>query len=351
VDLAVIIVSANDARWLEPCLQSVAVHAAGLELEAIVVDNDSSDGTRELVQARIPQARVLSSPNRGFAYGNNRGLEHTQARYVLLLNPDTEILHGELAELIALLDRTPEIGIAGVRQVDGEDRPLSTMRRFPNAARALGEALRCERWPLRPTWVGERVLDPAAYLREHDCDWTAGSFMLIRREALLAAGVLDERFFLYCEETDLCLRVRRAGWRVRHLPQMTIRHYAGKSGVRPALVAQDALSRRLYAYKHFATPHRQLFLAAIALRHAIGLVGAQLMGLAARGSTTSSERSTRRHAARWALRMLRGSADFPFIAPPPVALAVAQPASEPQPVASELADRPASEPQPDALFV
>jgi GT2 family glycosyltransferase len=313
----VIIVSANDARWLEPCLASLSAHAGDIQLETIVVENACTDGTRELVEARFPQARVVSSPNHGFAYGNNRGLEHTDARYLLLLNPDTEILRGELATLVALLDRRPEIGIAGVRQVDGTDQPLPTMRRFPSVPRALGEALRSERWPLHPKWAGERLLDPDAYLDERPCDWVAGSFMLIRRPALLAAGLLDERFFLYCEETDLCLRVRRAGFGVWHLPHMTIRHHAGKSGLRPPLVAQDALSRRLYARKHFPQPQRTLFLGAVALRHALNL-------------------AARRDGARWALRMLRGATDYPFIAPPPSALDVKSPASEPR---------------PDALFV
>jgi GT2 family glycosyltransferase len=341
VDLAVIIVSANDAPWLEPCLDSVWAHAGQIALEAIVVDNASTDGTRELVESRFPQARVVSSPNRGFAYGNNRGLGHTAARYVLLLNPDTEILQGDLEELIALLDRRPEIGIAGVRQVDAAGSPLPTMRRFPNAARAFGEALRSERWPVRPRWAGERVLDPAAYTSERECDWTAGSFMLIRRAALRGAGLLDERFFLYCEETDLCLRVRHAGWQVCHLPQMTIRHHAGKSGVRPALVAQEALSRKLYARKHFSATHRRLFLGAVGLRHAIRLAGAGAAQLTAAGTAQPAELAVRRRAARGALRTLFGGAADPFLEPPPTALSTfEEPPAVESPAALEACSQP-----------
>jgi GT2 family glycosyltransferase len=264
-----VVVSANDARWLEPCLSSVHAHAGEIELETIVVDNASTDGTRELVQSRFPRARVLSSPNLGFAYGNNRGLELTAARHVLLLNPDTEILEGTLAELVALLDASPAVGVAGVRQVDGAGALLPSIRRFPNALRALGEALASERWPLHPAWAGERVLDAAAYARAGDCDWVVGSFLLARREALLAAGVLDERFFLFSEEPDLCLRVALAGWRVRYLPCMTIRHHAGKWGVRPRMVAQEAFARMQYARKHFSPFHRALYLAALRVRYAL----------------------------------------------------------------------------------
>ena len=358
-----IIVSANDARWLEPCLASVYAHAGDIELEIIVVANACTDGTRELVETRFPQARVVSSPNHGFAYGNNRGLELTDARHLLLLNPDTEILAGQFAALVALLDSRPEIGVAGVRQIDGTDRPLPTMRRFPSTARALGEALRSERWPLHPAWAGERVLHPDAYLNERACDWVAGSFLLIRRDALLAAGLLDERFFLYCEETDLCLRIRNAGFGVWHLPQMTIRHHAGKSGVRPALVAQDALSRRLYADKHFPAAQRTLFLGAVGLRHALNL-GVAGLGQVVPGRP-AAELAARREGARWALRMLRGGTDYPFIAPPPTALGRSggssirsdvPPRARPAPtgagacgVATQAS--PASEAGADALFV
>jgi N-acetylglucosaminyl-diphospho-decaprenol L-rhamnosyltransferase len=311
VDLAVIVVSANDARWLEGCLSSVFAHAGPLELEVFVVDNACTDGTRELVHTRFPRVRTIDSPNLGFAHGNNRALERTGARYALLLNPDTIILRGTLAELIDALDAQPRVGVAGVRQVDPDGALLPTIRRFPHAARALGEALGSERWPLRPAWAGERVLDPVAYEREGDCDWVVGSFLLARREALLAAGLLDERFFLYCEEPDLCLRVARAGWRVRHMPQLTIRHHAGKGGVRPRMLAQETFARRQYARKHFAPLHRALYVGALGARHALR---------AALPPGSRAEAPVQRAAAVRALRSLGPRSHPPFIAPPPTAV-------------------------------
>ena len=93
-----------------------------------------------------------------------------------------------------------------------------TIRRFPNAFRSLFEALGSERFPFRASWLGERELDLSVYERDVACDWTSGSFMLVRWEALQSAGFMDERFFLYCEETDLCLRIKQAGWEIRHVP-------------------------------------------------------------------------------------------------------------------------------------
>jgi GT2 family glycosyltransferase len=310
-DLAIVIISTNEAHWLTPCLSTVFAHAGTARLDVIVVDNLSTDGTRELVEAEFPQARVVTCPNRGFAHANNRGVETTTARYALFLNPDTEIVEGTFGELVDAMDARPEVGLAGVRQLTGEGELFPTVRRFPNAGRALADAMRVERWPARPSWIaGERETDLSRYTDEMACDWTSGSFMLARREALLSAGLMDERFFIYSEEPDLCLRMKRAGWDVRHLPTMTIVHHAGKGGLRPKMIAQDAYARRQYAAKHFAPPHRALYLAALGLRH--------VLRAAPYGHGTAADQ--RRAAARQALRTLSGHAQPPFGAPPQTAI-------------------------------
>jgi len=310
-DLAIVVVSTNEANWLERCLSTVFDHAGGARLQVIVVDNSSTDGTRDFVESSFPKVRVVTSPNRGFAYGNNRGLEQADARYLLLLNPDTEVIDGTFGELVQLLDARPQVGLVGVRQVTAGGTLWPTIRRFPSVTRALGEALFSERWPVHPAWAGERVLDWEAYERERECDWTSGSFMLARREALLSAGLLDERFFIYSEEPDLCLRIKRAGWQIRHLPQMTIVHHAGKGGVRPRMVAQDAYTRRQYAQKHFSPASRGLYLSACGLRHLIRAVGAYAAG---------GDAGAHREGARWALSTLTGRGEPPLDTPPPTAI-------------------------------
>jgi N-acetylglucosaminyl-diphospho-decaprenol L-rhamnosyltransferase len=309
-DLAVVIVSTNEGHWLERCLPTVFDRAGTAELEVIVVDNSSTDGTRELVESGFPQARVVSSPNRGFAYGNNRGLEQVTARYALLLNPDTEVLEGTFGELVELLDARPEVGLVGVRQVTADGTLWPTICRFPSVSRAFGEALFSERWPVHPAWAGERVLDPAVYEREGPCDWPLGSFMLARREALLSAGLLDERFFIYSEEPDLCQRIKRAGWQVRFIPQMTIVHHANKGGVRPRMIAQDAYARKQYARTYFTPTRRGLYLAALGLRHLLRATVAPL----------GADPPARREAGVRALRTLVGRAEPPFGAPPQTAV-------------------------------
>jgi GT2 family glycosyltransferase len=310
-DLAIVVVSTNEAHWLEPCLSTVFDHAGGATLDVVVVENECTDNTRELVESNYPDARVVSSANHGFGYGNNRGLEQTNARYSLLLNPDTEILEGTFGELINLLDERPEVGMAGVRQITADGTLWPTIRRFPSVSRAFGEALFSERWPVHPAWSGERVLDWEAYEREGECDWPVGSFMLARREALLSAGLLDERFFIYSEEPDLCMRIKQGGWRVCHLPQMTIVHHVAKAGIRPRNVAQYAFAYKQYAHKYFGAPRRSFFLAALSLRYLPRAVTA--------GADRASA-AARRESALLALRTLRGGVEPPFGAPPPTAL-------------------------------
>lgn len=311
--LAVIVVSTNEGHWLRPCLSTVFERAGGIELEVIVVDNQSTDETRPLVETEFPQARVVASVNHGFGHANNRGLLVTGAPYVLFLNPDTEILEGTFAELTSWLDARPWIGLVGVRQVTADGRLFPTIRRFPTVARYWFEALASEKFPFRASWLGEREIDLSIYDEEVVCDWTSGSFMFARREALESAGYFDERFFIYSEEVDLCLRIRQAGWEIVHLPSMTILHHADKAGISVRMTAQEAYARRQYLRKHNAAPTRVACTAALYFRHGVRAVAPGRDGVRARD---------RRRAARAALRTLVGLDPPPFGTPPAQALAL-----------------------------
>jgi len=306
-DLAVIVVSTNEARWLTACLSSVYEHAGPIALEVVVADNESTDGTRELVESAFPDALVVTCPNRGFGHANNRGVEATNSRYVLFLNPDTEILEGTLAGLIEALDARPSVGAVGVRQVLPDGQLDLTIRRFSSATRWFFEAIGSERFPFRASWLGERELDMSVYEQDFECDWISGSFVLVRREALQSAGLMDERFFIYSEETDLCLRIKQAGWEVRHRPDLTILHHAGKAGWNTKMEAQAAYARRQYISKHFSPAHRLAATSALALGY----------GLRAVAWRSEPEQ---RECARVAFSTLLGRKPPPFGEPPRVAL-------------------------------
>jgi GT2 family glycosyltransferase len=150
--------------------------------------------------------------------------------------------------------------------------------------------------------MGERELDLAAYDREVACDWTSGSFMLARREAIESSGYLDERYFMYSEDTDLCRRIKMAGWEIRHLPFMTILHHAGKAGVKASLVSLGAWTRLAYARKHFSPVHRAAYSGAVMLGHTLR------SAYAGRGETGR----LRRRANRQAVATLLGRAPVPY---------------------------------------
>jgi hypothetical protein len=189
----------------------------------------------------------------------------------------------------------------------------------------LVEALSSERWRIRASSLGEQELDPKAYERETVCEWVAGSFMLARREAIVDAGMMDERFFLYSEETDLCASLWSAGWEVRYVPDMTILHYFDKAGYNARLAAQDAYARRQYIFKYAGPVRRKIWTAALGLfyaRRAVDSIGRE------------SDAQGRRAAARAALRTLVGIAPPPFgelsgsLRGPRTAVAVAPHATE-----------------------
>ncbi len=300
-DVCAIIVSHNGKRWLDAALATLLAHADGVDLDVVVVDN-GDDGAAAQAEERFPGVRTIECPNHGFGHANNRGLETADARYLLFLNPDTEFLSGSLGDLLAALDRRPEVGLAGVRQLDSKGALAPSIRRFPSTANTLAEALGVEKVPGARRVLGERELDPAVYGRETPCDWTSGSFMIARREALERSGGFDERFFLFSEETDLCWRVKRAGWQVMHMPQVTIRHFEHEQGLSARLEAQAAYARVQFARKNLRRVAG--YRSALALRYGLRLGAYSALGERKRGQ---------REAARAALATVR-SGRPPFAA-------------------------------------
>lgn len=246
VDLSVVIVNWNVRDLLRRCLESIsgpgpqegreAVTTIGsdpqqapLRLETIVVDNGSSDGSVPMVREQFPYVRlIVNDDNRGFPAANNQGVTVAEGRYVLLLNPDTEVVDGALTSLVSFADAHPDVGIVGPQLLNPDGSVQSSRRRFPTLGTALFESTWLE--PHAPHRVLERyyALDQPDDVVQ-DVDWLTGAAMLARREAVDEVGPLDEGFFMYSEELDWCRRMRDAGWRVVYLPKAQIIHHAGKS--------------------------------------------------------------------------------------------------------------------------
>ncbi len=249
-------------------LRSALENSGPIAVEWFVADSGSTDGTADAIENELPDVTVIRGDNLGFAHGNNVVLEQARGRYVLLLNPDIEIERGTLASLVAALDERPDVGAASVIQRGTAGHVLPSIRRFPSPLRNLAEALFAPKIrALRGLQEHDVELD--TYFEERAADWVCGAFLIARREAIEDAGPLDERFFLYSEEVDWCLRIRAAGWDIRHLPVMEVVHHEGKAT--PARVAEECYSRLLYARKHFGRRPAFAIHAALVIRHALRL--------------------------------------------------------------------------------
>lgn len=240
IELSVVIVSWNVRELLARCLASLvgdaglsaegtAILPGGRTLEVLVVDNDSSDGSAEMVRTAFPGVTVLDSANRGFAAGNNLGIARSRGRYVLLLNPDTEVVGDALARLLDYMDAHPRVGVAGpqLRYPDGSLQP--SRRRFPTPLTGFFESTVLGRWFPRNRWLAHYHASDQPDDVESEVDWLVGAALLVRREAIEQAGLLDEGYFMYSEEMEWCRRIKACGWQVVYVPSATIVHHEGRS--------------------------------------------------------------------------------------------------------------------------
>jgi len=232
LDLSILIVSWNVRDYLLACLESIrpAWEAKHLSFEVIVIDGASSDGSVEAVRARFPWVKVSAlSENVGFTRGNNQALAQAQGRYLLLLNPDTEVIDDVLWAMVDYLDAHPDVGILGPHTFNGDrSTTQSTRRRFPTFVTALFESTWLQRFAPRSLlrrFYAEDIADDAVA----DVDWVQGSALLLRREVYAKIGGLDEHYIMYSEELDFCKRAKLAGWRVVYFGEASIVHHGGKS--------------------------------------------------------------------------------------------------------------------------
>jgi len=267
-----VIVAYNGRDTLRACVEPLAAMPF---VSVVVVDNASPHdpiGAIEDLDVTI----VRAPRNGGFSYGCNLGIARGSAPFVLLLNPDAHLQSADLSALVSALETDPGAGVAGPRILDGDGGLLLSQRRFPRPASTLGQALFLHRLAPSAAWADELIHEPEAYERPGTPDWISGACMLLRRTALDEIGGLDEGFFLYCEDTDLCRCLRSAGWTTRFVPTATARHEEGSSAPRSELLAVHARSRVHYARKHLTRGAALVDRAAVALgaaSHALANIG------------------------------------------------------------------------------
>jgi len=227
--LSIIIVSYNSRADLDGCLRSLTAAPPRIDHEIVVVDNASSDGTQTYVRERWPGVRLIDAGgNVGFARGNNIGISQTFGELVLLLNPDTSVRPGTIDRLVAALDASPHTAVAGPRLVDQSGRPELSFGRMISPLAELRQKVLVAGNDRRVPVISALV--DGMTRRSRTVDWVSGACLLIRRLDLEAVGLLDERFFLYTEDVDLCAAVRARGRTVLFVADVEVVHLRGRSG-------------------------------------------------------------------------------------------------------------------------
>ena len=229
MNLTVVIVNWNAGDLLRKCIQSVIEEQVRSELpdaEIIVVDNASRDGSLAPVIADFPSVRVIqNSENLGFARATNQGIQAGLGRYVLLLNPDTEVRAGALGTMMRFIESQPKAGAVGARLLNGDGSLQISAYPEPTLFREAWRLFHLDR--LRP--VGSYAMGAWDNATPREVDVLMGACVLLRRDVLDECGHLDERYFIYSEDQDLCRRLRSRGWRIFWLPLAEVVHYGGQS--------------------------------------------------------------------------------------------------------------------------
>jgi GT2 family glycosyltransferase len=257
-DLSIIVVSWNTSKLLRQCLVAVTQTTQELDVEVLVVDNASSDGSAAMVRQYFPKAQLIeNSENLGFAMANNQAIRASKGRYILLLNSDAFLIEGAAAAMVQFMDLHNEAGIVGANLIYPDGKPQPSHSSLPTLLSDIKSLLGLDKAAL---WLHskDRVTN------EIETGTVSGACLLARRSMLDQIGLFDDEFFMYSEEVDLCFRAQKSGWKVYHLPfARTIHVGSGSSGPTAKRMLMLYQGKLNYYAKHYGASHQKRFLAAI----------------------------------------------------------------------------------------
>jgi len=253
VDVSIILVNWNTRELLRNCINSLYRNMRNSSFEIIVVDNASSDGSVDMLKLEFGDVQVIAnSENRGFATANNQGMLTSKGRYILLLNSDTIVLDASIDKAVAFADSYKDAAVVGCRVLNADRTLQPTCFMFPSILNMLlSVSYLYKLFPSSRFFGRERM----TWWKRGDIrkvDVVTGCFMLVRCEAIEEVGMLDERFFMYAEETDWCYRFKQSGWKIMFTPASTIIHLGGQSSrkVRAEMLIRLRLSILQFINKH-----------------------------------------------------------------------------------------------------
>jgi len=263
VTLTVVIVNYNVRHFLEQALYAVRKAMKNIHGDVWVVDNNSADDSVRMVREKFPEVKLIANKyNPGFAKANNQAIRQSNSQYVLLLNPDTLVEEDTFEKCIAFMDQDPSVGALGVKLLDGSGRFLPESKRgFPSPWVAFCKTTGLSALFPGSKWLNYYYLGHLKRDETNPVDVLAGCFMFLRRDALNAAGLLDETFFMYGEDIDLSYRITQAGYRNVYFPETQIIHYKGESTKKGSLNYVKAFYQAMiiFARKHFSGGKADIF--------------------------------------------------------------------------------------------
>lgn len=251
LDLTIITINYKSVDYLKACLQSIIKNVQNIRCEIIVVDNDSRDGSVESIREEFPDVHLIENrDNVGFARANNQGIRMSRGKYVLLLNNDTQVLPGAFQTMIEIMEKSPNTGLLGCRLMDPDHNIQESFGRMANFINEFARKFVLNKlYKLKKVPAVKKFLD-WIHSSEKQVDWVCGACMMFRREALIEAGLMDEAFFMYMEDVDMGVCLRRLGWEVAFTPAAAVIHHEGGSSKAFRFrIALEYRKSQLYFYK------------------------------------------------------------------------------------------------------
>lgn len=255
--LSIIIVSWNVQEDLLTCLRSILENKPSCTFEVIVIDNASTDSTVDMIQKHFSEiSLIINNDNRGFAAANNQALKKSQSKYILFLGPDTIIHPKSLDILVEFMDSNEDAGACGPKLLNADGSIQDSVRRFPSFRGALHRHTAFKFVGIFKGQYRKWLMYDFNNDKQQDVDQVMGAALMVRRSVTEQVGVMDERFFIYYEEVDLCYRIKQGSWRIVHIPEAVITHLGGSSS------DQVPVSKRIMAMTSllkFFRKHRGIF--------------------------------------------------------------------------------------------
>ena len=228
--LAIIIVNYNIKNELEKCIESIYQNPPSCDYSINVVDNASKDNSVQMVREKFPNVNLYANKeNLGFAKANNIVLRKVKSEFVLILNPDTIVLPRSLDVMLNFIEKDAETAIVGPKLIDYRKNVLNSCEMYPSLNSELIQSFYLDKLGIFTKWISKFTLSRWDHNSVREVDWITGACLMVRMKAMNDIGLMDENYFLYYEDVDLCYRIKKKGWKVYFLPDVQIIHHQGRS--------------------------------------------------------------------------------------------------------------------------